>query len=616
MRTLLLLSVIIAMMSAEGLDDLLDTYTHNSDLSEKTKLESAGTVTVFTRQDLDIMQARNLKDLLKSHPVLRYTESRFGTPDLLYSGGTASFSSSAVRVYLDNQEITSAIFGSGFAGTGDLDLNGIDHVEIYLQSPSFEFSTEPTYLLIKLYSKVAERDRGGRLQLSYGSRGYNRENIFYAQEFQDFSYTASLSRLDDRREAHESHGIPVQRDEERYTFMGSVYSKEHKLQVLAARSDPDISISASPRATYAVSESYYDFLHLGYETSCFKDTFFSIVYGQGSIGGHRKEADGFESPFSPELQFDRSENTLTAELRHTFESERNRLIVGAKFRHKHFKSDEIKVNGAVIPSDDYDRQDIYSLFAEERYSVSERQVVNLGLHYADVENNADIEDTDLFQFRLSHTFLLGDWAFKTLLYHMESLVEPYLYTDFPTVGTLSPQTQESINEEIKYTSEESAVRFVFIYGSIEDGFVQTPTGGFTNNSEKLSGMNAQIEYTHTFDLDNKIITSISRNYIESDTINKVSAFVRSLNRSGKFAFFNELIYDHDQRTKKDYFDYSAGVKYHHDKDLTFSIKGENIFNTGYEESYFRIDPNTGIAEEPLLMSPVEQRFYATVEYLF
>ena len=620
MRLTLLLLLLLTSLNAEELDDLLTTYTHNSDLSEKTKLENGGTVTIFTRKDLEVMQAHTLKDLLKSHPVLRYKESRSGIPDMQFRGGTSIFSSSNIRIYVDNHELTSATFGSGFPIANNLNLNVIDHVEIYTRSPSFEFSTEPTYMLIKLYTKLAQRHRGGSLGLSYGSRDFKEQTLFYADEFEDLSYVTSLSRRDDRKKEQESHGVPIKRDAENYTFFGTLYSQNHKLQLMAGKAEIDTSISTSPSATYAISESTYDSLHIGYETTYFEDTFLSLAYQNTNIDGHNKEAAGFETLLSPELEYDRTEDVVTAELKHNLETKNNRLILGAKYRYKSFEVKEFKRDGleVVSPAFDYDKQEVFTLYAEEQYSISDHNIINIAGQYAHVKNNYLIDDTDLQQFRINHTYILDKFIFKTFVYRVESLVEPFIYIDSTTSPTLDTQVLHAISEEIKYENGKNDLRLVVTYNEIDNMFTQLPSGNFVNSDEKLTKTSGFLEHTYNFDIHNKLVSNVSYSYVNPIGRNEVAAFVRSLNSFGKFDLFNELIYNHNDINHEHFYDYSAGLRYHYNKTLTLSIKGENIFDTGYEEAYFRINPTTvpPTPEEPIMLSPIEQRLFVSLEYLF
>jgi len=611
--------LLFSIIKAEELDDLLEAYTYNSDLSTKTKHENGGTVTVYTRQDLEKMQARSLKDLLKSHPVLRYQESRAGLPDMFYRGGTSLSNSNNIRIYIDNQELTSATFGSGFLIANNINVDVMDHVEIYTRSPSYEFTTEPAYILIKLYTKLAERDRGGKLAVSYGNRDFNEEALFYADELEDFSYVASLTRRDDRKKTYYSHNIPIDRDSENLSFLGVLYSDAHKLQLFAGDSDLGTSIGRSPRATYAVSRGKYDFVNIAYENTSFDDLFFSIAFQQANIQGANEEAAGYTSPLSPSYEYDRQDEVLTAELKYDFETEFNRLIIGAKYRHKSFEFQEGSINGIPIlePLTSYTEQEVLGLYAEERYSLSDHNIINIAGQYTHVTNNGDIGNDHLIQFRLNHTYLYDNYTFKSFVYRVESLVEPSVYIDFTTTPSLDTQVLNAFSEEIKYEQDKNELKFVFTYNVIENLIEQSkPFGAYVNRQGKIHNTSAFLEHTYHFNMDNKLISNITYNYIKERSKNDTAAYVRLLNTVGKFDIFNEVVYNYTDFNKEHYFDYSAGVKYHYSDALILSIKGENIFDTGYEDSYFRIDPNTFIPEEPIQISPVEQRVYLSMEYLF
>jgi len=617
--SILLLSLTL-LLPAQDLDNLLDTYTHNSDLSEKTKLESGGSVIIFTRKDIETMQARTLKDLLKSHPILRYKESRYSIADMQNRGGDNIFVSSNVRVYIDNQEFTSAISGSGFPLAGNFSLDPIDHVEIYSQSPSYEFSTEPTYLLIKMYSKLASRDRGGKVTLSAGSRGFSQDSAFYADEFEDFAYVASVTYLNDRKKSYSNYTVPVKRDTESVSFFGSLYSDTQKLQVMAGKSNRNTSLGTSPTGTNAVSIGDYNYFHAGYENTFFENLFLSLVYQNSELGGESVESFLPPLPLLPivSIKNNLEEEVLTAELKYKLESDDNRLIIGTKLRFKSFDITDYKVNGIYFPTPDYDSQNTYALFAEERYSISDHNILNLALQYSHVDNNK-FDDANLYQARLSHTYVYDDAVFKSFIYRIESLVEPYVYLRVTQQDSLNPQVLNAVGEEFKYHFSKSDLKILFTYGTIKDMLVENPNpylSDFQNYDDNVRSIDSYLEYTYHFNINNKLTTNVSyAKLIEFDQKN-IAAFVRSLNILGKFEIFNEVVYNYYNLNRQDFYDYSAGVKYHYSKALSLSVKGENIFDQGYEDFYNRINPATGLPDSDVSISPIEQRAYFTLEYLF
>ncbi|MEA2091061.1 MAG: hypothetical protein U9O83_01695, partial [Campylobacterota bacterium] len=112
MRILLLLPLTILSLCAQDIDVLLQDYEKESELSKKTKDESAGNLIVYTRDDLERMQVESLKDLLKSLRFFPYTENRLAQPDPLNQDPITYFSK-GIRIYLNENELLSSLAGSG-----------------------------------------------------------------------------------------------------------------------------------------------------------------------------------------------------------------------------------------------------------------------------------------------------------------------------------------------------------------------------------------------------------------------------------------------------------------------------------------------------------------------
>ncbi|MBL6973380.1 MAG: TonB-dependent receptor, partial [Sulfurimonas sp.] len=80
MKIIFIMLLLLSSLCAQDLDTLLENYQKESDLSQKTKDESAGNLIVYTRDDLERMQVESLKDILKSLRGFTYLENRFGQP--------------------------------------------------------------------------------------------------------------------------------------------------------------------------------------------------------------------------------------------------------------------------------------------------------------------------------------------------------------------------------------------------------------------------------------------------------------------------------------------------------------------------------------------------------
>ena len=103
--------VIIWMLSlttiyAEDVSSNLQEYNHKNDLSQKTIDENKGHLVLFTREKLEKMHAKTLKDVFKTTPVIYHHENRYALPDPLSSGAFEPYRSNFIRLYIDGVEIT------------------------------------------------------------------------------------------------------------------------------------------------------------------------------------------------------------------------------------------------------------------------------------------------------------------------------------------------------------------------------------------------------------------------------------------------------------------------------------------------------------------------------
>lgn len=74
-RNFLLFSILITnLFSDENIEMLLKQYRSESELSKITEKESAGLANIFTRDDLEKMQAHTLLDVLKTEVLCLFGE--------------------------------------------------------------------------------------------------------------------------------------------------------------------------------------------------------------------------------------------------------------------------------------------------------------------------------------------------------------------------------------------------------------------------------------------------------------------------------------------------------------------------------------------------------------
>ncbi len=604
-----------------NIDDLLKDIEKKTDLSSKTKLENGGISTIYTRDDLNRMQARYLKDILKLTKSIGYQENRYGLPDPSFQGSIQPFLSSPIRIFIDNQEITTSLYGSGLIIMADIDIGFVDHIEVYTQNPSFEFSTEPTYALIKLYSKRASKDEGGKLSVSSGSFGSNNMNAYYSEELDnDWAYFSYISQNNDKRKKYYSHNNELSRDKKVSHFFTSFYNDKNSILLEAISNQRDTFIDNSTDATSDKGTIDVDSLHLGYD---YKGDDFSFLTTYGYMNTQSDFKDYNQTLTSQESKT--SSHVYTSELKRNFNTLNNKLITGLKYRFKKFDYEKLKINNADLPLSGHSYQSVIATFFENQYSIQDNSIVSTGVEYMDVKNNHSKQQDNLLLYRLGHTYTNENWTNKLVHSHIETSLEPYLVNStgfYINEGMKEPQKVDSFIEDIIYEYKNTKYELILDYSIIKNALLLIAENGkLLDNYEKdVFIKNVTFNYTYKYNDYDKFLLSLRHSEIRnlpSINIKKyASAIFRNINTFNKFDIYNELILKNDTLLNKFFYNYSLAIKYNYTKDLTISLKGENLFNKAETTSYSRVDPTSGNIQEPLNISAIDKRVMLTLEYLF
>jgi len=200
------------LFSKTELDLMLAQYDEATELSKITVRENAGYVIVFTREDLDNMQANTLNDVLNILRNFNLQRSRMGETQII-KAGAGSFSISPVKVFINSHELNSVTFGNPIRKYGSMNLYYIDHIEVYQAGNSVSFGNESSGMVIKLYTKDPLRENGTFGQFSVDNRLSSRVNIIDAGTIGDkYSYLINLD-INKRIVKDENiNGYKLQRD--------------------------------------------------------------------------------------------------------------------------------------------------------------------------------------------------------------------------------------------------------------------------------------------------------------------------------------------------------------------------------------------------------------------
>jgi len=618
----LLLVVVTSLYGTEeSVDELLNRFEQKSDLSHKTKIANAGNTVLISREMLERTQVRTLKELINSLNLLNYAESRFGFTDPNYVSNTYPFSSNSIRIYIDDQEVSSSAYGSGLFYLGDIELGFVNHVEVYTLNPSYEYATEGANFLIKLYSKVAERDRGTKVDMTLGTRGYRQKSIQHIDRVEGVSYLTYLSHLEGKRKKYESFGSPLFRDKERLFLFNKISTDDQALQFQLIQSDRDAFMGISQDAITQRAKLDTDYYHLGYENKAIDNFKLSVVLEKGDVGIDFK--DNFQ-----ELRYAEEDKVATFDLQYKLNHfKNNTLIVGAKHRYKSFVMSSAFHEMMPIPFE-YNRQKISSLYFENHYTFSPQWLFSIGGQVGQVENNSIIENQDLWMSRVGLVYSQEHWTSKTFLHHSSFFVEPYLYVDTilsTNQSEVQAETISSVTQELSYQKEKHAWRTLVGYHYTKDPLM-IRSNALENRKFSQSSFFTEVDYRYQHSA--STLGKIGLGYRAKrspaidytlDNFKEYKALVLLSQEMDSFDFYHQLIYHHNTFVQKDFLDYGMGIKYHYSDKLKLSLKGENLLGKARED-YFERGRREASGEwtvlEPLYITPIDQQIYLTMTYFF
>jgi len=630
---LLLSSFFIVKADDINIDTMLVNIEKKTDLSAKTKLENGGVSYIYTREDIQRMQAHKLRDILKSTYPFGYNENKFAIADPFAVQTAVPFMSSKIKLYIDNQEVTTGLYGSGLVVYGNMDIDFVDHIEVYAGNPTLELSSEPAFAIIKLYSKIAQKDDGSKISIAGGSYG-SKEIMGYTTSTLDngWSYFAYASAIDDKRKKYSSYNSTLSRDNQNVHAFGTFSKDKHHFIVDAIYSDKDSFISSSIFATPENSTIKNAYLHVGYDT---KIDDFSIL-----LTFDKSDAkNSFDDVNVQQIEFinnmtnqnipyaidanSRSE-VYTGGLNYDIKTLSNKLVVGAKYRFKHFKYTKIDLNGEEMQRSGHSQQTTATLFVENQYSVANNQILTTGVSYSFVRNNHSIQDDDLLGYRLGYTYTSKNLISKTIVSHIESSIDPYLVNSIylnDNSRKVAIEKQDIYMQNFKYKQDLNKYEIVASYIVVKNKLLpDINTGRLDSYDKDLKILGGILRYTREYREYDKLEVTVGLNHIDqlpiTDELLQYSATIRNFNTFGKFDIFNEVLGYRDDVANKNYYDYSAGIIYNHTDDLSFSLKGTNIFDTARKTTYTRINPSTMQAGKPLEISPIDRKIMFRIGYTF
>jgi iron complex outermembrane receptor protein len=620
----------------EDISALLEQYKQESELSKITKKESAGILDVFTRDELEKMQAHNLADILKIIKGL-YLQKGSNATTLMAKPTINKVSFSNIRLYINDHDMSSSTFNSAFIIWGDMPIEYIDHIEIYKATSSIEFGNETSALIIKLYTKKASREHGGKVRTMVDERGGYDLSAYYAEEIsEDFSYFLYANGDDIKRDEYSNYykdkEYKFKNDKDSYNIYGNFLV--HKWLIEAGlyhkNSDSFIGRGIHQTPTGGELDAYQYYTHLTRKFENGLKVQFSYDYmnyertykdPNGMLGANQPLMDAYLLDFKDEI--------YTATIEKTFHSNKNQLLIGGFFKRKKFGEHGVfeYIKESDVPDDIRfgNSLNLYSLYIEDTYSFDATTAFITSLKGDFYRYDKEVKNQDLPVFKAGITKKLDNLMLK-LFYTRSYIALPFYEVYGPydiqllANPNLDPSTQDIYAFSAKYKSQHNILELNAAHLNIDD-VIRYTSDGFANTGKTQRYTRMSASYTYMYDNDNKVsidyFTGKNSDNIEQSP--KYGINLRVFNSFDKFDIYNELLfrpsYTYDYKTKDglktismdNSYEYSLSIKYHYNQDLSIGFKGDNIFDSGYEQGYRGLDYSIPVTQ---------QKFWLNMEYLF
>ncbi|WP_372998256.1 TonB-dependent receptor plug domain-containing protein [Sulfurimonas sp.] len=618
MKTIFLLLFLSTFLFSKDvlLDDLLAQYEKSESLYHKTKKESAGHLILFSREDLDQMQAYTLNDVLKTIRMYNIEATRTGMTTLVKSG-SSQVSPNPVKIFINSHELNSATLGNALTQYGKMGLYFIDHIEVYQAGNSVTFGNEPGSMIIKLYTKEPSRENSTSAQISIDTRGSLNLRAVDAKEIGEYSYLANIDVSKNNYETYNANGYELSRDGQR----GQIYAKFSK------KESYDIEIGASKEKYDSFSglanapvDGYINAKNFYLQATKHFDKELNIILSLSHEELDVLNQDAVAIPIADgampkQLDVNIGSNVYSAIIEKRFLHGANDLFLGAHIKHQKFDINEYKRDG--VPTSKVwgpQKRNIYMAYLENLYNINENNLIAFSAKLDRYENELSKSSTEHI-LRLGYVALLDEsWTFK--FFAMKSYVYPtFRQTTFSPNLNINPDLESIknriISAEIIYKKYKTTLTLSGGNGEAKNSIIFSPTlKKYVNKDGVSSFQRGFVRVDHIFDVNNKITLEGFKMFNDTYVSPGDGGLIQLFNKIGKFDIYNELVYRSDYRSSDGIsmpagYDYSLGVIYPVSKKLEVKLKGENLLDQAHET------PINGV-NVPVM----ERRGLLTMEYTF
>ncbi len=620
---------------AQKIEALLNELAQKDDLSVYTKKETSGYLTIFTRQDLDRMKIRSLSELIEKIPFLRYNENANGLSDSYYAPYQPN-NPARIRVFINDRELLSPLYGSGFQIFGQTDLSYIDHIEVYIGLPSYEISIEPSVVVIKAYTKTGKRENTALVGVSGGSYGITDMYTYKSENLKDYSYFIYANNRNLKRKKLYNLDSKISRDKQTSDVYAQLTFPTSRFEMQAIKGTMDNFIGESWNITPQNSNTDFSYLYAGYsyksEDKSLKGyinySYISEDYHDSSsafVGLYSISAPPFYMPvYSKEIKT--HEHLVDARISKKFTFNNSSLMIGLRNRYKKFVYDKYILNNMETPvKSSYNSENILSAFGEANYYINEKNRFVFSSSIERYLEPGNVKDDTIYGVRIGELYHFGNFMQKTFLFYGKFRPSPYELLVNDMIGL----NQDFLKSEKVYSVSTKSIwrknnlmLSLLVARNIVKNSIYFMSNKYINSSNKYIFDSISFESTYMLnDLDKVMFNAwvVFEDYSKysDDRYDKLyGGYITLFKKLGKLDSYNSLTYRGSYSGVPVGWNYDLTLSYPYSKKLSFFLKGKNLLNKALKTDYYRLNPLTNQLSVLNNVSVCDRTIWVGMEYQF
>ena len=620
MKNLISIIFLMNLLYSDSLNSLLQEYEDTSNNSLQTVNEKLGHVLVYSQKELNLMQYETLDDVLKELPLINLNRNRYGfsTPSI---AGTKTTVSGFFRLFLNDHEVSSTYTQSFSLSWGNMPLDLVDYIEIYYGESSFSLGNETGVYFIRVYTKKAIKENATQLKTVFSNNNSFSQGLMHSEIFENgWAYLLYLNKSKHNNEQrYKNHTL--NNDMNRRYFYLDLNNDTTKINVGYSDLEKDtytgLSLDLISNDGELNSKDYFIDVSkkLSYDRSW-------IVGGSYSVNRRQYEEkndeglfvipiiDWTQNPlntapkeFKEDLRFTKSTGYVTKK----FHYKNNQLLSSLHIKEKTYEvldrksvnfSNEEMINTKF---NEFSKETIYSFIVEDNYKINDKVVLVGNIKFDKYNRDDHLSDSNEKMHKVGVIYTpYKNFGFKA--FYTKTYLPPSFYTaDAASYRNKNVKTQKYkfFTAESVLTTEKSKVSLTYHNVKINDFIYFTPIG-FENIDHQIQTEGLIFDYKYDFSNN----THFAFNYYitdSSETINNANngGYLKFMSSVSKIEYFASLIYknsydykpsDSNNVSVDNSYNLNMGVTYNYSKDVSISIKGENLLDKSTQSLYSDSSP--------------------------